>query len=120
MARALFILAPALLVFACSNEGDPGACKNDSDATCIEYPRSQGAAGKRMCDSNKTWIAGEKACPKENRLGTCIKEGGKTSAFMYGGPPNNYTASAAKNACEWGGGVFTASSPPAGSASAPK
>src|SRR5688572_26266919 len=116
--RVGILLAVSLLglPFGCSNEGDPGACKTDSDGSCVEYGRSQGAAGKRMCGSGKTWVAGEKACPKDGRLGTCLKEGGKVNAIMYSGPPNNYSRSAAKNACEWGGGVFTeAAGSPAGS-----
>src|SRR5215213_8049267 len=115
--RPLFFFCCAVIFIACSNEGDPGACKNDSDATCIEYGRSQGAAGKRMCGSDKKWLPGDKACPKENRLGTCLKENGRVASIVYGGPPNNYTPSAAKNACEWGGGVFTGGSSPLGASS---
>ena len=50
--------------------------------------------------------AGEKSCPGENRLGTCTKEKGTVTEIVYGGAPNNYSVSTAKNACEFKGGVF--------------
>lgn len=106
------LAAIALLPSACS-EGEPGACFRETEGVCVEYPKSQGAAGKRMCSGMK-WIPGENACPHDNRLGTCLKEGGKVAEVQYGGPPNNASASSAKNACEWKGGVFK----PAGAASA--
>jgi hypothetical protein len=111
----------AVGIAACSTEGEPGACQNESEGTCVEYGRSQGAAGKRMCGSGKKWIPGDKSCPKPGRLGTCLKEKGSVAAIMYSGPPNNFSSSAAKNTCEWAGGIFqTQTDTPSSSASAPK
>jgi hypothetical protein len=88
----------------CSNEGEPGSCFRPRDNACVEYGRAQGAAGKRLC-SGMTWTAGDKSCPSAGRLGTCVKKSGPE--HLYGGAPNNYSPSSAKNACEWAGGVFT-------------
>ena len=98
------IAVSALLGAACSNEGEPGSCYRPHDNACIDYDRAQGAAGKRLC-SGMRWTAGEKSCPPADRLGSCTKKSG--AEWFYGGPPNNYSASSAKTACEWAGGVFT-------------
>jgi len=106
---ALLVLALA----ACSNEGEAGSCYRDPDNACVEYGKSMGGAGKRLCSSFK-WMPGEKSCPKENRLGTCTKEKGTVTEIVYAGPPNNYSAPVAKNTCEFKGGVFLAASADAG------
>ena len=114
MRPLVFFVAVGLV--ACSNEGDPGSCYRDRDNACVEYGRAKAGAGKRLCDGMR-WIPGERSCPTEGRLGACVKKTG--SDYVYGGPPNNYSLTAAKNACEWGGGVFLAGSaatpPPAAS-----
>jgi len=94
-----------LLLAACSNKGEPGSCYREPDNACVEYGASMGGAGKRLCSSFK-WTPGEKSCPAENRLGTCIKEKGGVTEYVYGGAPNNYTKPSAKNACEFRGGTF--------------
>jgi len=110
------VSATALLSLAsCSNEGEPGGCFREHEGTCVQYGRPQGAAGKRMCDKNK-WIAGEKACPMEKRLGSCTYKGDKAPEFLYGGAPNNYTSSSARNHCDFAGGFFEPT--PSGSSSA--
>jgi hypothetical protein len=100
--RLATLLGAALI--ACSNVGEPGSCFRPADNTCVEYGRPSGAAGKRLC-SGMTWTPGDKTCPAAGRLGVCIKPSG--SEYVYGGSPNDYTPSGAKNACEWAGGVFT-------------
>jgi hypothetical protein len=109
-AAAYAVLFWAGLSAGCSNEGEAGSCYRAGDNACVEYPRSQGAAAKRMCAGLK-WTPGESSCPKESRLGACAR--GKDAResgteWMYGGAPNNYTTASAKSACESGGGVFTA------------
>ena len=103
-AAALAVVLGALLV-ACSTKGEPGSCYRAPDNACVEYTREQGAAGKRIC-SGLTWTAGENTCPKDHRVGTCTKAKDGVE-WLFGGPPNNYTAASAKSACEFGGGVFS-------------
>jgi hypothetical protein len=98
------LMFSVMLVAACSNEGEPGSCYRDHDNACVDYGRPQGAAGKRMCSGMK-WTSGEKSCPTANRIGACTKQSG--TEWLYSGAPNNYNASSAKSACEFGGGVFT-------------
>lgn len=110
--RAVIVLF-ALLGAACSKEGEPGSCYRPNDNACVDYDRTQAAAGKRLC-SGMTWTPGEKSCPPANRLGSCSKKDG--TEWLYSGPPNNYNATSAKSACELGSsGVFT----PAPAASTP-
>ena len=103
--RVFFVALLVALVGACSDKGEPGSCYRQPDNACIEYGASMGGAGKRLCSSFK-WTPGAQSCPKENRLGTCIKEKGKVNELVYGGPPNNFTVPVAKNTCEFKGGVF--------------
>jgi hypothetical protein len=99
-------LAPGLLVLvACSREGEAGSCFRQPENLCIDFDRSQAAAGKRMC-SGLTWTAGEKTCPVAGRLGGCAKAG--HVEYLYAGAPNNYAPASAKSACEYAGGTFTA------------
>lgn len=100
-----WMLFLSVFLVACKDEGEPGSCYRSSDNACVEYGSAMGAAGKRLC-SSFTWHAGEKSCPAENRLGTCTKEKGAVTEIVYGGAPNNYSVSTAKNACEFKGGVF--------------
>ena len=101
----LFIVpAIVIVIMACEGGGDAGSCFREKDNTCTEYAGSQGAAAKRLC-SGMTWAAGERSCPTANRLGTCVKRDG--ADYVFGGVPNNYSASSAKIACESAGGVFT-------------
>lgn len=104
--RSLLFFCVASLLAACSNEGEPGSCYREPDNACVEYGKSMGGAGKRLCSAFK-WTEGPQSCPKENRLGTCLKEKGAVSEIVYGGSPNNYSVATAKNACEFKGGVFT-------------
>jgi hypothetical protein len=115
LAVVAFVVSTTALVAlaSCSNSGEPGACFRETEGTCVQYGRPQGAAGKRMCDKNK-WIAGEKACPTEKRLGLCTHKGDKAPEYLYGGPPNNYTSASARNHCDFAGGFFE----PAGASSA--
>lgn len=108
MHRILFasLVSLSILAAGCSNEGEPGSCYRSPDNACVEYGRAMGGAGKRLC-SSFTWTPGEKSCPKDDRLGTCLKEKGSVNEIVYGGSPNNYSAATAKNACEFKGGVFT-------------
>jgi hypothetical protein len=99
------LLSIGLILAGCKDEGEPGSCYRNPDNACVEYGKAMGAAGKRLC-SAFTWRAGEKSCPAENRLGTCTKEKGTVTEVVYGGAPNNYTVSTAKNACDFKGGVF--------------
>lgn len=103
------LLLPLLFVVriaaGCSNEGEPGSCYRTPDNACVEYGKSMGGAGKRLCSAFK-WTPGAQSCPKEDRLGTCLKEKGAVTEIVYGGAPNNYTAATAKNACEFKGGIF--------------
>jgi hypothetical protein len=99
-------LALTVSAAACSNEGEPGSCYRSNDNACVDYDRSQGAAGKRMCSGMK-WTHGARSCPTENRLGACARKGG--TEWLYGGAPNNYTPASARSACEWDRGVFTPS-----------
>ena len=100
-----FVLGIALLLVACKDEGEAGSCYRAPDNACVEYGKAMGGAGKRLC-SAFTWKAGAQSCPGENRLGTCTKEKGAVTEIVYGGAPNNYSVSTAKNACEFKGGVF--------------
>ncbi len=108
MFRPVPAVVLGLLLVGCSAQGEAGSCHRAHDNACVEYTRPQGAAGKRMCASaGLTWTTGEKSCPAPNRVGTCTKKD-EGVEVLYGGPPNNFTATTAKSACEFGGGVFAA------------
>lgn len=96
----------AIALAACKRDAAPGSCYRTPDNACVEYGRSEAAAGKRLC-AGLTWSAGEKSCPVQNRLGTCAKRDEHTTELLYSGPPNNFTPASAKSACEHAGGVFT-------------
>lgn len=101
-----WLLSLLVLVAAgCSKEGEPGSCYRSPDNACVEYGKAMGGAGKRLC-SAFTWTEGAQSCPKDGRLGTCIKEKGAVTELVYGGTPNNYDVATARNACELKGGVF--------------
>ena len=103
------ILFCALIACACSSKpGEPGSCHRENDNACVDYSAAQAAAARRMCAGNK-WTPGEKACGSANRLGSCTKKDG--AEWIYGGPPNNYTAASAKTACDFAGGVFAPPGP---------
>ncbi|MBX3216677.1 MAG: hypothetical protein KF850_31875 [Labilithrix sp.] len=104
---ATVLAAPAALV-ACSNDAEPGSCFRGHDNACVDYDRPQAAAGKRMC-AGMTWTAGEKSCPRSDRLGSCNKPSG--AEWVYRGAPNNYGPESAKSACELNGGTFTPAPP---------
>lgn len=106
--RVVLLAAALASWMGCSTEGEAGSCFRQGDNACVDYPRAQGAAAKRMCAGLK-WTPGEGTCPTANRLGACAKKAG--SEWMYGGAPNNYTPASAKGACEFGGGVFTPAAP---------
>src|SRR5262245_41755127 len=108
MRASVAMLCCAVLTTGCSTEAEPGSCYRAPDNACVDYGRAQAAAGKRMCSGLK-WTTGEKSCPKENRLGACTRAKDQAE-WLYGGAPNNYNLSSARSACEFGGGVFTASS----------
>lgn len=112
MRPVLSVLVLVLVLAGCSNEGQPGSCYRDPDNACVEYGQPMAGAGKRLCSAFK-WSEGAQSCPKDNRLGTCIKEKGAVTEIVYGGAPNNYTVATAKNACEFKGGVFTPTPAPA-------
>jgi hypothetical protein len=99
MRAALF----ALVLIACKSDADPGSCYRERDNACVDYGRAQAAAGKRLCTGYR-WTPGEGTCPKDGRIGTCARDG--RDEFLYSGPPNQLTPSAAKTICESGGGVF--------------
>lgn len=104
MRAALFLFV--LFAAGCSSKaGEAGSCLSESNNSCTEYTAAQGAAGKRMCPT--AWKA--QSCPTEQRLGACTSRDG--TRWMYGGPPNNYSAASAKSACEFSGGVFAATQP---------
>lgn len=103
------VAALALALAACHTEpGAPGSCTRDRDGACTEYPADRATAGKRMC-AGFTWREGAGTCPKESRLGTCTKEGGRVVDILYGGPPNHFTAATAEGACTGAGGQWAAS-----------
>ncbi|HVH47314.1 MAG TPA: hypothetical protein VM925_33495 [Labilithrix sp.] len=100
------VLFCAAIACACSTKaGEPGSCQRAIDNACVDYGAAQASAAKRICAADK-WTTGEKTCPTANRLGSCTKKDG--AEWIYGGPPNNYTAASAKTACEFAGGVFGA------------
>jgi hypothetical protein len=98
MKRAIVLLVLA----ACSKQdAEPGSCYRERDSACVEHPRAQAAAGKRLCTGFR-WTPGEGTCPKENRVGTCTRDG--HDEVLYGGPPNYLTPATAKTQCEAAGG----------------
>ena len=97
------VLAAGLLL-GCSNEGEAGSCFREHKNACTEYPKAEGAAGKRLCAHMK-WTPGAATCPTANRLGACVRSAG--TELLYAGPPNNYDAASAKLACESDGSRFT-------------
>jgi hypothetical protein len=104
------ILFCVIVAWGCSKKpGEAGSCRRDGDNVCVEFGAAQATAGKRMCDPAK-WTNGAGSCPRENRLGSCVspRDGAR---FIYGGPPNHYTAASAKTACEFAAGTFTAEHP---------
>lgn len=104
--RAVVCLVLALVVSACSSKpGEPGSCRNEGDNSCTELAAAVAAAGKRMCGATQ-WTNGAESCPTAGRLGTCASKDG--TKHLYGGAPNNYSASSAKAACEFAGGTFSA------------
>ena len=92
-----------LLALGCTPKGEPGSCFRDKDNACVEYGPDQAVGGKRLC-AGYTWLAG--ACPKEGRVGACVKDGAKTVEYVYSGAPNRFTPEAAKAACGTAGGAF--------------
>lgn len=104
-------LAIVIAVLACPackpSDATPGSCTRDRDGACTEYGADRALAGKRMC-AGFTWREGASTCPAENRLGTCTKEGGRVTELLYAGPPNHFTADAAKSACASAGGQWAA------------
>lgn len=91
---------------ACTARGEPGGCFRDKDNACVEYGAEQAVGGKRLC-AGYTWLPGERACPKDGRVGTCRREGGRVAEYVYGGPPNRFTAASAKTTCEASAGTFS-------------
>lgn len=88
----------------------PGACLRERDGTCTPYAAESATAGKRMCQGFR-WLEGPDACPKENVLGTCVREGGSVRELMYGGPPNYFAPDVAEHACSRNKGMFLPASP---------
>lgn len=87
-----------------------GACLRERDSTCTPYGPDTVAAGKRMCQGFR-WLDGASACPKENVLGTCVREGGRVRELMYGGPPNYFAPDVAEHVCARNSGMFLPASP---------
>jgi hypothetical protein len=96
------VVALALLLAGCSKPGAPGSCYRERDNACVEFDGAHAAGGERLCAGFR-WTAG--TCPKENRLGSCTKQG--QSEWLYGGAPNSFTPASARSICEGGGGTFT-------------
>lgn len=97
----LAILALVLSAGCHKPAGEAGSCRKD-DNTCVAYSAEEGTAGKRMC-GGATWTPGDRTCPT-GALGACKRA--EQTELMYAGPPSNFTAAAAKTACEFKGGAF--------------
>jgi hypothetical protein len=94
----------ASITLAGCTRTEPGTCYRERDNVCVEFVAAQAAAGKRMC-ANAKWTSGAPSCPTAEALGGCTKKDGVE--YLYGGPPNNYTAASARSVCEAQGGTFT-------------
>jgi hypothetical protein len=95
-------LALVLLLACTKRTAEPGSCYHPLENSCTEYGPENALAAKRMCRPSD-WRPGLQSCPTPT-LGTCSRRGGK--AFLYAGPPNNFTPESAKSACEFGQGTF--------------
>jgi hypothetical protein len=84
----------------------PGACANLAMNVCTQYGAKQARAAKRMCGA-APWLEGEDACPRDGALGRCVRERGAYTEWLYAGPPNRYTAEAARRTCKESGGAFS-------------
>ncbi|AKU94218.1 hypothetical protein AKJ09_00882 [Labilithrix luteola] len=96
------------VVVGCSKQsGSPGSCYRERDSTCTEYSAAESVAAQRMCQGFR-WTSGTNTCPKENRIGACVRENGHVTEMMYSGPPNQFTPDIARSTCERAGGTFNA------------
>lgn len=103
---ALSFIAGMAGVGCSKASGSPGSCYRERDNTCSEHGAAESLAAQRMCQGFR-WTSGESTCPKDGRLGTCVREDGHVTETMYAGPPNQYTPDIARTVCERAGGTFT-------------
>lgn len=96
--------AVALLAVGCGKKGDAdapkgGICDHTDEGTCEEFKSSALGLAEGFCKAGGGTYVKDKACGKDNLLGSCAKESGDKHMF-YAGNGKNMTAEDAKKECE--------------------